>query len=100
MSDWLVELASEINEYRADVELTDTIGPINSWRSRKAGAFSAESGTFTNQTQNAVDVGGDWELYEFDIDKVEVDSNGKGLCKMNAGDFPQGDLTWIVRRSI
>jgi hypothetical protein len=52
-------MTSSVSDFNADVELRDTIGPFNKWKSRTAGAFSSDEGTFTNQTRNVVDVGRD-----------------------------------------
>lgn len=94
MADWLIKFISDT--YTVEVELLDSFGPLNQWRSRKTGAFTKASGQFTNQTRNAVDVEGDWELSGLDIDDTMVGQSGNGLCKTSVGDFPEGTLHWVV----
>ena len=96
MSDWVCEFKNSGGEATM-VELHDTIGPWNSWTARDARAFVPKSGTFTNQTQYAVDTGGMWTLNNIDIDDLKPGtSHGTGSVITNNGDFGDGDITWRI----
>ena len=101
MTSWLVTFTSAADDYSTDVDLLDTIGFSNKWTSHTSGAFSQPKGTFTNQTNRAVDEGGDWILRDIDINTTAPNRNGSGECRVgNAGNFPVGDLTWKVVRKL
>ncbi len=99
MSSWLLRFSSETSAYEVEVELHDTPGPLNRWTSRTREAFSTENGVFTNQTNNAVDVAGNWKLFSIDIDDTELGRDGSGECA-SAGTFPNGPLKWLVIRGL
>lgn len=99
MSSWLVTLSSE--QADVDVELLDTIGPINRWKSRSPGAFAVDEDSFTNQTGDVVARGcgvqACWTLRRFDIDKVKPGAKGAGINNDAQGSFPVGELSWLVK---
>ncbi len=100
MASWLVRLDAQADAYTCDVELLDTVGPFNDWRSRKKNAFSVDQDKFTNQTNRLVARGcgviACWTLENFDIDRVKVNDTGLGTNNDAGGDFPAGDLKWAV----
>lgn len=99
MASWVAKLTGE-DGYVAEIELRDTAGPINQWRSRRVGAFGIEGDVFTNQTEKLVARGCGvtpcWVLYGFDIDTVAVGDEGNGDNNDAGGDMPPGSLTWKV----
>jgi hypothetical protein len=100
MASWLVNLDAQSGSYTCDVELLDTVGPLNDWKSRKKEAFSIDRDKFTNQT-NRVEARGCgavacWMLEGFDIDQVKAGDTGNGVNSDAGGDFPVGDLKWTV----
>ena len=100
MADVKLELTAASGNYTANIQIIDDPGPLNTWKSLTAGAFTNPSGTFTNlaNTGHARGCGvmDCWTLDAFDIDTVSVGDMGNGTNADAGGDFPVGRLSWEV----
>lgn len=96
MSSWKVKLAHGTNQ-EAQIDLIDTVGPVNEWRAHPKGAFLPEEGHFTNQAKRVVSTDKtSFVLNQFDIDEVEIGSSGLGEVFHSGGSFPPGPVRWTV----
>lgn len=99
MSSWQVKFTSDGQE--VSVDLVDTFGPLNEWRSHGTNALIPSDGEFTNQTNQVVPtMQPSWVLKDFDIDDVSVGGTGAGSMQDNDGTFPTGDFAWSVEKEI
>lgn len=100
MSNRRVKLSAASGNYEAVVDLIDDPGPLNTWKSRTAGAWGSDQGTFLNQANTGSARGCGvldcWTLQQFDFDVNKPGDTGTGTNADAGGDFPVGDLTWEV----
>ena len=94
MASWKIRLSSGAST--TDLDLIDSIGPLNDYKFVDPDAFIPDRGSFTNQTKKVVPDVNTWVLRGIDIDNLAVGHSGSGDCQDSGGSFPNGDLTWEV----
>jgi hypothetical protein len=84
----------------AEVQITDDLGPLNSWESLTADVFDPSKGTFVNQGQVGTARGcgskACWSLDAFDIDVVQVGNEGIGVVNFAVDDSRISEIKWSV----
>lgn len=100
MPSWKIEITNTAGQ-SAVIELIDTLGPLNEWRSEDPSAFQPSKGNFINQFSRVLpSEQPSWFLSDFDVDKVQVGSNGWGEILKNKGWFPEDEIQWKVIASL
>ena len=100
MPSWKVEITSKTGQ-SAMIDLIDTLGPLNEWRSEDPGALLPAKGNFINQFGRIIpSEQPSWFLSDFDIDKVQIGSSGWGEILKNKGWFPAVEIQWKVIASL
>jgi len=96
MPSWRVEISNTKGQI-ANLDLIDTLGPLNEWKTVDINAFQPGKGHFINQLSRIVpSEQPSWFLNDLDIDDVQIGSTGWGEVLKNGGWFPQGEIQWKV----
>jgi hypothetical protein len=96
MPSWRIEVSNTSGQ-TANLDLIDTLGPLNEWQSVDLDAFQPSKGHFINQFGRIVpSEQPSWFLSDLDIDKVQVGSTGWGEVLKNGGRFSEGEVQWKV----
>ena len=104
MADYLIRWKS--NGQTVDVELIDTIGPVNTYEFSDKNAVLPFRGDFTNQMNQAVPTVSGWVMNGFDNAKnypangSEEDKGTGNVDITHVGTFPQGQFNWEVIKKL